>query len=91
MFSTVLLVNEHKIVGIVTTIVSGFGTFLLGLFIGLYMLFDFDNVSKVFISILPYNWKEDAKNLMDLSNKTLVNYIQGILFTMTLVFVGNAR
>jgi len=79
-----------KVVSIVTTIISGFGTFLLGLFIGLYMLFDFDNVSKVFISILPYNWKEDAKNLMDLSNKTLVNYIQGILITITLVFIGNA-
>ena len=78
------------VVSIVTAIISGFGTFLLGLFIGLYMLFDFDNVSKVFISILPYNWKEDAKNLMDLSNKTLVNYIQGILFTMTLVFIGNS-
>lgn len=79
-----------KVVSIVTAVVSGFGTFLLGLFIGLYMLFDFDNVSKVFISILPYNWKEDAKNLMDLSNKTLVNYIQGILITITLVFIGNS-
>ena len=78
------------VVSIVTSIISGFGTFLLGLFIGLYMLFDFDNVSKVFISVLPYNFKEDAKNLMDLSNQTLVNYIQGILFTMTLVFIGNA-
>ena len=27
---------------------------------------------------------------MDLSNKTLVNYIQGILITITLVFIGNA-
>ena len=79
-----------RVVGIVTSIVSGFGTFLLGLFIGLYMLFDFDNVSKVFINILPYKWKEDARNLMDLSNKTLVNYIQGILVTITLVFIGNA-
>lgn len=78
------------VVTIVTAIISGFGTFLLGLFIGLYMLFDFDNVSKVFINILPYHWKEDAKNLMDLSNKTLVNYIQGILITITLVFIGNS-
>ena len=78
------------VVTIVTAIISGFGTFLLGLFIGLYMLFDFDNVSKVFISVLPYHWKEDAKNLMDLSNKTLVNYIQGILITITLVFIGNS-
>lgn len=78
-----------KIVSIITSIISGFGSFLLGLFIGLYMLFDFDNVSKVFIGILPKRWREDAKNLLDVSNKTLVNYIQGILLTMTLVFVGN--
>ena len=79
-----------RIVGIVTSIISGFGTFLLGLFIGLYMLFDFDNVSRIFIKILPNNWKDDARNLMDLSNKTLVSYIQGILITITLVFIGNA-
>ncbi len=79
-----------KVISIVTSIISGLGTFVLGLFIGLYMLFDFDNVSKVFISILPVNWREDAKSLMDVSNKTLVSYIQGILITITLVFIGNA-
>lgn len=79
-----------KVVSIVTTLISGLGTFVIGLFIGLYMLFDFDNVSKVFISILPVSWKEDARNLLDVSNKTLVSYIQGILLTMTLVFIGNA-
>ena len=79
-----------KIVGLATSLVSGFGTLLFGLFIGFYMLFDFDNVSRVFISILPDSWKEDARNLMDVSNKTLVNYIQGILITITLVFIGNA-
>lgn len=79
-----------KVISIITSIVSGLGTFVIGLFIGLYMLFDFDNVSKVFISILPHRAREDAKNLMDVSNKTLVSYIQGILFTMTLVFIGNA-
>ncbi len=96
-FTTIISVGKditiglpQKVVGISTSIISGLGTFILGLFIGLYMLFDFDNVSKVFISILPDSWKEDARNLIDLSNKTLVNYIQGILITITLVFVGNA-
>ena len=79
-----------KVIGVVTSIISGLGTFVIGLFIGLYLLFDFDNVSRVFISILPNKAKEDAKNLMDVSNKTLVNYIQGILLTMTLVFIGNS-
>ncbi|MBO5182905.1 MAG: AI-2E family transporter [Bacilli bacterium] len=79
-----------KVIGFVTNLISGLGTFVVGLFIGLYMLFDFDNVSRIFISILPNKAKEDARNLIDVSNKTLVNYIQGILFTMTLVFIGNA-
>lgn len=97
MYSTIVQVGKDitvefpdKIVSLATSIVSGLGTFVFGLFIGLYMLFDFDNVSKVFISILPTRWKADARNLLDVSNKTLVNYIQGILFTMTLVFIGNA-
>ena len=79
-----------KIVGLITAIVSGLGSFVIGLFVGLYMLFDFDRVSRVFIKLLPKSWREDAKNLMDISNKTLVNYIQGILITITLVFIGNA-
>ena len=79
-----------KIIGIVTAIVSGLGTFGIGLFIGLYMLLDFDNVSKVFINMLPKKAREDARNLMDVSNKTLVSYIQGMLCTMTLVFIGNS-
>lgn len=96
-FTTIIQIGKDitvefpdKLVKIVTSFISGFGTFIIGLFIGLYILFDFDNVSKVFISILPDKWKDDARNLLDLSNKTLVSYIQGILFTMTLVFIGNA-
>lgn len=80
----------NKVVSIVTTIVSGLGTLFIGLFIGLYLLFDFDNVSKVFINLLPVSMREDARNLMDVANKTLVNYVQGILLTTTLVWIGNS-
>ena len=80
----------NKIVSIATSVISGLGTFLMGLFIGLYLLLDFDNVSKTFINFLPYKFRDDAKNLMDVANKTLVNYIQGILFTATLVWIGNS-
>ena len=79
-----------KVFGIMTSIVSGFGTLLMGLFIGLYMLFDFDNVSRVLINFLPVNWREDARNLVDISNRTLVNYIQGILLTTTLIWIENS-
>lgn len=79
-----------KVISLVTSIMSGLGTFLIGLFIGLYMLFDFDNVSKVLINFLPVSWRKDARNLIDVSNQTLINYIQGILLTTTLVWIGNS-
>ena len=79
-----------KVFGIMTSIISGFGTLLMGLFIGLYMLFDFDNVSRVLINFLPANWRDDARNLVDISNRTLVNYIQGIFLTTTLIWIENS-
>lgn len=79
----------NKLISIITTIVSGLGTFLIGLFIGLYMLLDFDNVSKGIINLFPYKARENVKSLMDIANKNLVNYVQGLLFTTTLVWLGN--
>ncbi len=79
-----------KVINIVTSIVSGLGTFLIGLFIGLYMLLDFDNVSKALVNLLPYKLREDARNLMDIANQTLVNYVQGIILTTALVWLGNS-
>lgn len=97
MFNTIIAVGKQititlpeKIITIGSSLVSGIGTFVIGLFIGLYMLFDFDNVSKVFLGILPVKARTDAKNLMNIANKTLFNYIQGLLVTMTLVFVENS-
>lgn len=97
MFETIVDVGKQitialpdKLISIATSFVSGIGTFIIGLFIGLYMLFDFDNVSKVFLGILPFKAREDASNLMNIANKTLFNYIQGILITMTLIFIENS-
>lgn len=79
----------NKIISIVTSIVSGLGTFLIGLFIGLYMLLDFDNVSKGIVNLFSSKARENVRNLMDIANKNLVNYVQGLLFTTTLVWIGN--
>ena len=83
LFSTIVDVGKQitvglpsKVITIATSFVSGLGTFVIGLFIGLYMLFDFDNVSKVFLSILPVKAREDTGNLMNIANKTLFNYIK---------------
>ena len=86
----VTITLPDRIITIISALVSGIGTVFIGLFIGLYMLIDFDSVSKVLINMLPAKFREDARNLMDVSNKTLVNYIQGILLTTTLVWFGNS-
>lgn len=79
-----------KIIGLISALASGIGSVALGLFIGLYLSLDFDNVSKVIIKYLPKSWQEDAINLMDISNKTLVSYIQGLLITTTLICLENS-
>lgn len=79
-----------KVISLFGAIVSGFGTALMGLFIGLYLLIDFDNVSKTIINFMPVSWREDAKNLMEIANQTLVNYIQGLMLTTTLIWFENS-
>lgn len=53
------------------------------------MLLDFDNVSKGIINLFPTKARENIRSLMDIANKNLVNYVQGLLFTTTLVWLGN--
>ena len=41
------------IVSIMSNLVSGLGTIFFGLIIGLYMLFDFDNVTNLLLKVIP--------------------------------------
>lgn len=65
------------IISVATKIVSGLGTFLIGLVIGLYMLFDFDGMSKHVLSFFPKHMSESIQDLFKIADKTLVKFIQG--------------
>lgn len=76
-----------KLITIVSSIISGIGTVIVGLVIGIYMLLDFDNISNHILSLFPGHIQKDLSNLFSMANKTLVNYIQGTLFIAFIVFL----
>jgi Predicted permease len=75
------------ILNIGKAIISGFGTFLIGLVIGFFLLLGFDNVGETLIMYLPKNWREDAEQLFDGINTSLRSYVTGALFDALLIFV----
>lgn len=75
------------LINIVKSIVNGGLNFIFGLFIGFYMLLDFNNVRNHLLTFLPKNIHSDAISLTDSLNKTLKGYVQGTLLIMLLLFV----
>lgn len=75
------------ILNIGKTIISGAGTFLVGLVIGFFLLLGFDNVGETLIIYLPKKWRNDAEELFDGINTSLRNYVTGALFDALLIFI----
>ena len=76
-----------KIVSIGTIILAGGINLLLGLFVGLYMLFDFDSVKKHINSLIPKKYQKDTFKLFGQLNRNLKSYVQGTLLIMAILFV----
>jgi predicted PurR-regulated permease PerM len=75
------------IVSFIRGMFSTIGLVALGLMIGFYLLFDFDNVGKVLLSLLPEWARKDAMSLFMEANDSVFNYIKGTLFTSIIIFV----
>lgn len=76
----------NMVVSIATSIISGGLTFIIGLFIAFYMLFDFDNLRKNILIFLPKKIHKDANDLTDRLDDSLKNYVQGTLFVTLILF-----
>ena len=87
MSNSVTVDLPSKAMDIARTIVSGSINLILGLFIGLYMLFDFDRVNKYLRSIVPKKYRKDTFELFDRLNKNLKSYVQGTLLIMGILFI----
>lgn len=74
-------------VNFMSGLAGGLGKILLSLLLGFYILFDYDKVSKTFISFFPKNTKAEVADLLDRLNTSLYAFISGTLWLSLLLFV----
>ena len=78
------------ILTVVTSFFSKLMTIAFGLIIGLYMLFDFDSISKHLISLLPKKHRKDADVLITDISTVVRKCFNGTLTVASMVFVGDS-
>ncbi len=83
------LMNELPMltVEVVKTLISGFGTFLVGLVIGFYMLISFEDAADTILTLIPKNARKNTKELMDQVNTSLRSFVNGALVDCSVVFL----
>lgn len=74
------------LINFASSVLSGGVNLVIGLLIGFYMLFDFNNVRKELLNFIPKNTHSDVIELTDRVNECLKSYVQGTLFVMVILF-----
>ena len=87
LLSSITVGLPNFIINFATALVSGGLNVVLGLFAAFYLLFDFNNVRKHVLSLLPKKIHADAISLTDNLDKTLKKYVQGVLTIMLILFI----
>lgn len=70
-----------------TSLISGIGTILFSLIIGLYMLFDFDNISIHFLKLIPKRHQMEIAGLLEKIGIEVRKCVNGTLLVACMVFV----
>ncbi len=74
------------IINLVQSFVSGVGQMLIGVIIGFYLLFNFNNVKSHLLSILPRNIQGDAESLLGKISEALYKFVNGTLIISLILF-----
>ena len=74
----------------VGTIFSGLGTILISLFVGIYMLIDFDNTKNHLLNLIPKKNKGEISSLINEIGEELRKYVNGTLLVASMVFIGDS-
>lgn len=75
------------LLNVVVNFFSSLVTIALGLFVGLYMLFDFDSISRHFLNLLPERKRFEAQVLLNNIGGEVRKSVNGTLLVATMVFV----
>ena len=71
----------------ISSILSGIGTFAVGLIIGFFLLIDFDDVTNTISVIIPKTYKNQVLGLLHRINDVLKNFIRGTLYSSLIIFL----
>ena len=77
----------NSIIGILGNLFSGVGTILISLVVGLYMLFDFDAITKHFLKLMPTKNRYEIEVLITRIGKEVRKTISGTLLVALMVFI----
>ena len=77
----------NSIMNILSSLFSGLGTILISLVVGLYMLFDFDSITKHFIKLVPNKNKYEIEVLITDIGKEVRKTVSGTLLVALMVFI----
>jgi len=77
----------NSLMSILGNLFSGVGTILISLVVGLYMLFDFDAISKHFLKLVPNKNKYEIEVLITDIGKEVRKTISGTLLVALMVFI----
>jgi len=76
-----------SITTVISNILSGLGTFSIGLIIGFFLLVDFDDVQNAIASVIPKNYKNQVLRLLFRLNDVLKSFIRGTLYSSLIIFL----
>lgn len=77
----------NSLVGILGNLFSGLGTVLISLVVGLYMLFDFDSITRHFLKLVPNKNKYEIEVLLTEIGREVRKTVSGTLLVALMVFV----
>lgn len=77
----------NSLMSILGNLFSGVGTILISLVVGLYMLFDFDAITKHFLKLVPNKNKYEIEVLITDIGKEVRKTISGTLLVALMVFI----
>lgn len=77
----------NMIINVGKSLFSGGVSFLLGIMIGFYMLYDYDKINEHIENVIPNEWLNNYKELASRINTSLRGYVQGVFLIMFLVFM----
>lgn len=84
--SNLTVTMPSNFLGFVSRLFSLFGTFILGLILGFFLIVNFDSSNKI-ISFIPKKYKDTTSKLIEEIDSSLRSYVKGAIIDSIIVFI----